>query len=317
MQIYKYINAKKIIISILSIALNNLINKAIDKKLNIKICVCTCGKNENRYVREFVEHYKKYGIDKIFIYDNNANDDEKFESVISDYINNGYVEIYNYRNLSQIQMQSFNHCYQNNKNDFDWFIYYDMDEFIYLKNYNNIKQYITKKNFNKCNIIYLNHVIHTDNDQLYYYNKSLFSRFPKVENYKNINMTYQPRTILLDLTKLIIRGNLTNINFISPHFINNITSCNGFGNIINKNNQIHLKNPDHTNYYFDHFYFKSSEEYLEKLDKGSVFYGKKSGYTFYRFQLYFAINKITEEKLDYFEKKTGTNLSFFRNQIEK
>ena len=36
-------------------------------------------------------------------------------------------------------------------------------------------------------------------------------------------MTYKPRTILLDLTKVIIRGNLTNINFENPHFINNIT----------------------------------------------------------------------------------------------
>ena len=62
---------------------------------NIKVSVCTCGKNENKYVREFVQYYKKYNVDKIFIYDNNEENGEKFESVISDYINKGFVSIIN------------------------------------------------------------------------------------------------------------------------------------------------------------------------------------------------------------------------------
>ena len=36
---------------------------------------------------------------------------------------------------------------------------------------------------------------------------------------KNVNYSYQPRTVLLDLTKIIIRGNLSNIHFTSPHFL--------------------------------------------------------------------------------------------------
>ena len=60
-----------------------------------KVCICTLGKNENLYSREFVEHYKKYGVDKIFIYDNNDIDGEKFENFLSDYINKGFVEIIN------------------------------------------------------------------------------------------------------------------------------------------------------------------------------------------------------------------------------
>ena len=208
---------------------------------NIKICVCTCGKNENIYIREFVEHYKKYNVDKIFIYDNNEENGEKFESVISDYINKGFVSIINYRGKLKIQMEVFNHCYKENKEKYNWFIYYDMDEFIHLKSFSNIKEYISKKIFNKCNIIYLNHVIHTDNNELHYFNKSLFERFPEIESFKKINMTYKPRTILLDLTKVIIRGNLTNITFENPHFINNITSCDGFGNILtNKYNNIKI-----------------------------------------------------------------------------
>jgi hypothetical protein len=44
-----------------------------------------------------VEHYKKIGYDKIFIYDNNNIGDEKFEDVLSKQISNKFVEIINYR----------------------------------------------------------------------------------------------------------------------------------------------------------------------------------------------------------------------------
>ena len=37
----------------------------------LKICICTLGKQENKYIKEFIEFYKEFGIDKIFIYDNN------------------------------------------------------------------------------------------------------------------------------------------------------------------------------------------------------------------------------------------------------
>ena len=53
---------------------------------NLKVCLCTLGKMENIYAREFVQHYKKYDIDKIFIYDNNEISDETFDSVLLDYI---------------------------------------------------------------------------------------------------------------------------------------------------------------------------------------------------------------------------------------
>ena len=106
---------------------------------NIKVCLCTVGKLENRYIREFVEHYKKYDIDKIFLYDNNEFNGEKFEDVISDYINNNYVEIINRRGKRGDLMKIMDDCYQKNHNNYDWLIFYEIDEFIYLKDFKNIK----------------------------------------------------------------------------------------------------------------------------------------------------------------------------------
>ena len=104
----------------------------IDLK-EIKVCACVIGKKENLYVREFVEHYKLYGVDKIFIYDNNEIEGEVFNNVLSDYISNEFVEIINYRGKNQAQLQMLNNCYNNNKEIYDWFIMFDMDEYINLK----------------------------------------------------------------------------------------------------------------------------------------------------------------------------------------
>ena len=85
------------------------------------------------------------------------------------------------------------------------------------------KVIIISKHFYQKQILYiLNHIIHNANNNIYYENKFLVKRFPKIENFKNINLSYQPRNILLDLTKIIIKGNFTNFKFGSPHFIHNI-----------------------------------------------------------------------------------------------
>ena len=53
----------------------------IKKYKDIKICLCVIAKNENKYLREFVEYYKTIGYNKIFLYDNNDIFGEKFEEV--------------------------------------------------------------------------------------------------------------------------------------------------------------------------------------------------------------------------------------------
>ena len=55
------------------------------------ICICLIGKNENLYIREFVEYYSFLGVGKLIIYDNNDINGEIFENVIDDYIKNTII----------------------------------------------------------------------------------------------------------------------------------------------------------------------------------------------------------------------------------
>lgn len=288
------------------------------KKQNIKVCICTCAKNENKYIREFVEYYLNYGIDTIFIYDNNDINGERFETPLEYYIRTGFVKIMDWRGKTQIQMEALNDCYKKFKKMYSWFIFYDIDEFIHLNDYKNIKDYLRQEHFDNCNAIYLNHILHTDNDQIYYKNDSVIKRFPKIQKFDNSNKFFQNTKFYTDVIKPIFRGNISNVTLTSPHYLylglKNI--CNGFGNTINKT-EIHLEFPDHKYYYFDHYYFKSSEEYLQKISKGSVFFGKNHRkIDMFRISLYFAFNEITIKKIDYFESKTNLSLKAFKKYIK-
>ena len=120
-----------------------------------KVCLCTIGKKENLYAREFINHYQKLGINKIFIYDNNEKNGEKFDLVLKDFIGNGLVDIIDFRGKEAPQIKAFEDCRKKNFKKFDWLIFFDMDEFLFLRNYSHIQDYLNQMHFNKCQVIRL------------------------------------------------------------------------------------------------------------------------------------------------------------------
>ena len=273
------------------------------KAKKIKICLCTIGKLENNYIREFVEHYSKYKVDKIIIYDNNDINSESFDDVLSDYIKDKYVDILNFRGKIGKQMKMFSNCYKNNYKKYDWLIFYDIDEFINIKNFTNLKEFLGQPKFEKCNSIYLNWVIHTDNNLIYYDNRSLFERFPKIYNNNNFCRG-----------KTIIRGNIEGIRMENSHILDKrIRRCDGFGNIYDTTS-IKCKKPDFYYYYIDHFYSKSTEEFIKKIIKGDCGFGLNKKYRYPRIDYYFKFNKLTKKKLDFIINKTDIYITKLKKE---
>lgn len=273
-----------------------------------KVCICTLGKQENLYIREYIEHYLKYGIYKINLYDNNDIYGEKFEDVIGDYIKQGFVHLFNWRGKKRAMFPIMEECYTKNKDECDWIMYSEIDEFIHLyHNYSRVSTFLDEPKFRNCQLIYLNLVCHTDNDHLYYENKPLKERFPKIV----------PTTKLggrrLEV-KFIIRGHLENIHYSSVHTGNKeLRNCNGFGHE-NKIRNFHSTEPDTKYYYYDHYFGKSTEEFIKKVMRGdalSPFTRFKIG----RIKKYFRENELTLEKILLMENRTGYNLSKFKEKL--
>ena len=148
--------------------LDNIIRIELFQKYklsNLRVCICTLGKNENRYITEFVEHYKNYGVDKIYLYDNNDVEGERFEDIIGKHIDNKFVEIIDWRGVkgTSTYYKIIDSCYQTYHEQYDWLIFYELDEFIYLKKYQNVKLFLSNKKFDECESIELNWVHMSDN----------------------------------------------------------------------------------------------------------------------------------------------------------
>ena len=279
------------------------------KKKNIKVCLCTIGKEENRYIKEFIIYYEKLGVDKIFLYDNNDKKGEHFEDVINDYIHKGFVKILNWRGIERPHFKAINDCYLKFNKEYDWLMFYDIDEFIHLSNRKNIKQFLKGRKFNKCKKIYLNWVLHTDNDLIHYENLSLFKRFPKVEKDAIINNNFSQKV------KSIVRGNISNFiianNTHTSHIItNSVRACNGFGIEINLDEEFYLPNSDANYNYIDHFYSKSIEEFIAKIKKGSAVNGNSEKFKLIRIIRFFSINKFNNIKYNYIINNIGINFNF-------
>ena len=279
---------------------------------NTKVCICSLGKKENKYIKEYVEHYIALGVDKIYLYDNNDIGDEKFEDVLSDYVKNDLVQIINYRGKIAPQLKIYEKCYNLNKIKYDWLIFFDIDEFIHLNNYKSIKDFLDEKKFKDCKLIYFNCVRHTDNDLLYYDNRSVVERFPIIL----WNST-------LYTLKTIIRGNIKRkIKFTTTHWLNRELrgGCNVFGQVVIPRRKVKLGNkinhPKYKQYYIDHYCFKSTEEYINKINKGDGIFGNNRRNKFHKIDLYFGYNKITAEKIKYIERETGLNLNKFKLMLK-
>ena len=287
-----------------------IINKKFLKKNHkIKICVCTLGKDENRYIREFVGHYEKYGIDKIFLYDNNDINGEKFEEVINDYVEKGIVEILNWRGKKFSMFKIMNNCYIRRYKYYDWLLFYEIDEFLYLYNYTNVKEFLEQDKFKECKLILLNLICHTDNDLLHYENKTLAKRFPKI-----VPIT-KPGGRFLEV-KFILKGNISNITIKNIHICNRkINNCNGFGHK-NKIKGQYSSEPDYNYYYIDHYYSKSTEEFINKLNRGDAVSTSKK-YYMERVKKYYLQSNFTKEKIEMIENGTGLNLSIYKKLLSK
>ena len=218
---------------------------------------------ENLYVKEFVEYYIRLGFDHLFIYDDNDPNTEKISNEINPYFKN-YITTYdNLDNETKYQAGVYNHCYRNNNKQFDWILMIDMDEFLFITK-NKLKSYLTKKVFNKCHFIMFNWVLPTDNNLIYYDNRSLFQRFkgPYIKS---------------GYVKSMIRGNISNLKFMvhSPYESpeKNITCKSSGKRIYYKIMDFsYLRVTDTKQAYIIHFKYKSTEEYINKYKRGYNFW---------------------------------------------
>lgn len=117
--------------------------KSFNNKKDFKytISLCLIFKDESNFLREWIEYHKLIGVDHFYLYNNDSKDN--YKEVLKTYIEQDIVTLIdfpgNYR-----QLEAYNHCYENFKDKSQWLAFIDADEFINIKNYNNIQDLLLK-----------------------------------------------------------------------------------------------------------------------------------------------------------------------------
>ena len=262
----------------------------------MKVCLCVIGKNENLYIREFIDYYKNLGYNHIYLYDNNDINDEKFDDVIKDEIDNGFVSLIDYRGYRGIhiypQLDAYRDCYEKNNKKYDWLSFFDIDEYLQLiPSYLKIQNFLGNKRFEHCQNVKLNWLMYRSNNSLYYENKPL---------QKRINIPVLNRKCNYAI-KSTVRGNLP-INYWlragTPHSSYlKFNCCSSSGKFVNYNSVIY-KPPDFKYAFLKHLQGKSFEEYCLKIKRGRPIYeNERNKYKEINIKRLIENNKNNKEKM--------------------
>jgi hypothetical protein len=100
----------------------------MNKKKSALVCI---AKNEDHYIKEWIEYHTKLGFDKIFIYQNDWRCNLEHPN-ITKYELDGYGK----------QTEAYNFFIRDHHTEYEWAAFFDVDEFLVLKKHQRINDFL-------------------------------------------------------------------------------------------------------------------------------------------------------------------------------
>ena len=227
-------------------------------------------KNENKYLKEWVNHHLSLGIEKIIILDNNDIGGE----VISDEIKHlPQVEIRNFRGRTVIQNRAYSMTvFSLNPSVYSHLITIDADEFIGLNDCfnNNIKSYLSNYKIHNADQIKLNWRLRNEDDVVYGdpnipLKERNYSSYPN--KYSELDLFENSNSKCIVTLRDKYNRNLKWV-YINPH----VARSSGITSTVDNrgdfaSNTVRIG----ANYdcaWVDHYRYKSTSEMCEKMARG-------------------------------------------------
>jgi hypothetical protein len=173
----------------------------------MKIATVTITRLGNKYLQEYVEYYKSLGVDKMYFYDNNHEDEEPVESVLKDYVFDGFVEIIPFHDVDgRIQEKAYQDFYDNHGTEFDWIGFFDDDEYVTINIGGDLKSFLSREKFDGRNGVCFPMIHFCDSGVIVNDKNTRLDVYTTVKDIRNI--------WFMSGIKTIIRGGL-NVSYIA------------------------------------------------------------------------------------------------------
>ena len=294
-----------------------------------KITICAIAKNEDRYIEDWLKYHYDLGFTNITIYDNNdSNRKGDLQRLITD-SNKLTQEMKNATEIIEIndrhncQTQVYNEYY--NSHNFDWCAYIDIDEFVKLVAWDNIKEMVNDNRFNNTTTIDLawktisdDDIVDVPDDFIYNGKKAIdiedeaereaaASEWEKIPVYNRLfkeTISYEPFA-----NKQIIRGGLSDLEVSIHHYISRSNRNTSFASG-KQRKYMPFYAPFTTREYIEdikfayinHYRTKTLREFLRQKYLNQSDIANYSARTLFVCDYFFRLNRETSEKLDYYNK---------------
>lgn len=275
-------------------------------------CIVTIAKNEELYLKEWIEYHFNLGFDKIFICDNNdvGNDSQiNLIATLKEKYDINAINLCGREMLEKVGLQTgcYKFCYEYIKQNFpdiNWIAYIDIDEFL---NFNSMKvnEFLSQEKFNDVDLIHLNWKCYGDNDLVYYEPRPVMERFTRPIPIDAIyNTKFIPEGIYLNNhVKSILRVNDRFIEFNTPHtaLYKDCKCVNCDGEIVDYTSP--WQSINYNSGHIKHYITKSTEEFIKrKLNNNTRADAEFNSIIDEEIVNYFNINTKTYSKLELIKK---------------
>ena len=243
------------------------LHKQSSHKRKYNFSICAIFKNESMYLKEWIEYHKIVGVSHIYLYNNFSNDD--YESVLHGYVNDGYVTLKDWPFMYG-QIGAYTDAYDSYKDETQWLMFLDIDEYICPKFENDINVWIDKYKKYPSIVLYwlmfgTNGIIEENSSSRLVIEKYTHS-WANIRNVGKIVLNTDYIPVKIYHHHIFCRIKLFGINFVIP-MINENKKFIGYPGT--------EKCPNPSSIQINHYWSKSLSEYVLKISKGEV-YSKKN-----------------------------------------
>lgn len=222
------------------------------------------AKNEDYYIKEWVDYHIKLGFDEIVIYEDDW--ECKYRHKNLRIIKNTFKE-------QNRQLLVYKDFLDNFQDDYEWVAFFDIDEFLVLNQDTNLRSFLGRYNEYKC--ILVNWAIFGDNNikTLDKNNTSVLQRFTRVSS-----MNFKPNRHTKTIRHYSLDHNIYQQKVHFPSIIDH--------NVCNTNKQTGDSIDFSTTVCWEvaklnHYFTKSKEEFAIKVNKNNPWTRNLEEYDFY------------------------------------
>lgn len=247
----------------------------------MKVAIIAIAKNEQLYIQEWIDYHLNLGFDKIIIADN---DDEL---ILSGFTSDKVI-IEDYTKVIRVQPKAYTELFNKYRDYYDWIAFFDIDEFLVLDGYQDVKQFLSGFNTDE---VRLNTKHFTDNDELDVIdgNYNVFERFRTEANVFDLDRYF----------KTFVNTKITTDRYIFGHGIydKRLNAVNALNQSI-KADSMKSEEPIFKNAWFNHYRTKTIGEYIrQKCFRGGANNNPKRYNDWKKY--FFQTNEMSEEKINY------------------